>query len=158
MLCRVLFLFLFFAPARVFLTTQAKLNAPARHTLSHTPNPPRHTLSHTLLRSTLNRQAKCASHAFFCSHAHAPSHLNATRQIPCHTLNHAFLRHAHHAFFIFIILNSARVLKIFINFFAVFLYAVLFLKFAFFYFKFCTDFLKFTFKISIFGFKISCLF
>ena len=25
-----------FAPARVFLTTQAKLNAPARHILSHT--------------------------------------------------------------------------------------------------------------------------
>ena len=83
MLCRVLFLFLFFAPARVFLTTQAKLNAPARHILSHTPNPPRYTLSHTLLCSTLNHQAKCASYAFFCSHTHAPSHLNATRQI-CH--------------------------------------------------------------------------
>ena len=103
-----------------------------------------HTLSHTLLRSTLNRQAKCASHAFFCSHTHAPSHLNATRQIPCRTLSRAFLRHARHAFFIFIILNSAWILKIFINFFAVFLCAIYFLKF--------------TFKISIFDFKISCLF
>ena len=73
-----------------------------------------HTLSHTLLRSMLNHQAKCASHAFFCSHAHAPSHLNATRQIPCHTLSRAFLRHACHAFFVsfaFFILNSAQILK-----------------------------------------------
>ena len=132
MLCRVLFLFLFFAPARVFLTTQAKLNAPARHILSHTPNPPRYTLSHTLLCSTLNHQAKCASYAFFCSHTHAPSHLNATRQIPCHTLSRAFLRHARHAFFIFIILNSAWILKIFINFFAVFLCAILFFEICFF--------------------------
>ena len=139
--------------SRACFCTRSRINLP-RHILRHTHTiflrplaffaPARHTLSHTLLCSTLNRQAKCASHAFFCSHAHAPSHLNATRQIPCHTLSRAFLRHAHHAFFIFIILNFTRILKNFINFFAVFLCAIYFLKF--------------TFKISIFDFKISCLF
>ncbi len=41
---------------------------PPRHILRHTHHffaPARHTLSHTLLRSTLNHQAKCARHAFF---------------------------------------------------------------------------------------------
>ena len=48
---------------------------------------------------------------FVCAHRHThkTSHPNATHQIPCHTLSRAFLRHARHAFFIFIILNSARV-------------------------------------------------
>ena len=52
-----------------------------------------YTLSLALLRSTLNHQAKCARHAFFCSRYSRA----------------CFAPTAHYAFFIFIILNSARI-------------------------------------------------
>ena len=120
MLYHAFFFFFCLHQPACFLITQTKLNAcsPACFLITQTKlNLPAHyALSQVLLSSTLNHQAKCARHAFFffCSHAHAPSHLNATRQIPCHTLSRVFLRHACHAFFVsfaFFILNSARILK-----------------------------------------------
>ena len=75
-------------------------------------------------------QATQARHAFFCLLACAT--FSATHQIPCHTLSRAFLRHARHAFFIFIILNFARVLKILLIFLRFFCARFYFLKFAFF--------------------------
>ena len=113
-------------PPACFLITQTKLNA-----LAH------YALSHALLRSTLNYQAKCARRAFFFFLFARPR----AKPLKRHALNSPVCALPHYQSraksicllrVFFIILNFAWILKIFINFFAVFLCAVLFLKFAFF--------------------------